>query len=334
MWLAQGKIDAASSGMRRGLADPHFDRLGRCRLLPTEVEIALALGDVERARAAVVELEQTAAEYDSPPLRASALCGRGALQLAEGDTPGAIAAFQQSWRLWNAADLPYEAARARTALGTALRADGDEQSARMELEAARSAFERLGAMVDLARVTELLGDGGNGGVRVAPGERITATFMFTDIVGSTNLVEALGDAAWNDLIAWHDQTLRGLVASHHGEIVKHAGDGFVVTFDSAADGVECAVAIQHRLADHRRRNGFAPTVRIGLHHTEATRMGPDYAGLGVHVAARVGALAVGGEVLVTGDVLAAAPTRFPVSEPRTVTLKGVAEPVDVVTVHV
>ncbi|MPZ73010.1 MAG: hypothetical protein GEU74_07230 [Nitriliruptorales bacterium] len=335
LWLVQGKTDAAAAGMKRALDDPHFDRLGRARLLPTEVEIALAIGDSERARVAVEELEKTAADYDSPPLRASALCARGALQLAEGDTAGAVAAFRESWRTWRSADLPYEAARARMALGTALRAVGDAHGAVMELEAARSAFERLGATIDLDRVIELLGDEGTrtGAKASTPGERVTKTFMFTDIVGSTSLVEALGDEAWEDLIGWHDQTLRALVAEHHGEVVKHAGDGFHVTFDEPADGIECAAAIQRRLGEHRKEHGFAPQVRIGVHRTEATRMGPDYAGLGVHVAARVGALAAGGEILVTTEVLAEAPTRFPVSEPRAVALKGVAETVDVVSVR-
>ena len=333
LWLLQGKPEAAASAMKRALDDPHFDRLGRARLLPTEVEVALAVADVERARAAVEELETTAADYDSAPLQASALCARGALQLAEGDAAGAAASLTASWRTWNSADLPYEAARARVGLGTALRADGDEQGAVMELKAARSAFERLGAMVDLELVNTLLGgDTGNAGPKVLAGERVTKTFMFTDIVGSTSLVEALGDEAWEGLIGWHDQTLRALAGKHNGEVVKHAGDGFHFAFDDAVDGLECAVAIQRRLAEHRREHGFAPQVRIGLHCTEATRMGSDYAGLGVHVAARVGALAAGGEVLATTDVLAGGGTRFPTSPPRAVALKGVAEPVEVVSV--
>ena len=71
--LAQGKVDVAASSMKRGLEDPHFDRLGRCRLLPAEVEVALAADDVDRARRAVEELETTVMDFNSAPLRASAL---------------------------------------------------------------------------------------------------------------------------------------------------------------------------------------------------------------------------------------------------------------------
>jgi class 3 adenylate cyclase len=205
----------------------------------------------------------------------------------------------------------------------------------MELQAARSSLEKLGAVTDLDEVIDLLGDDARrgGGKSSGPSDRVTKTFMFTDMVGSTSLAEALGDEAWEGLISWHDQTLRGLVAKHRGEIVKHAGDGFVVTFDDGGDGVECAIAIQRRLDEQRRDNGFAPPVRIGLHRTDATRMGRDYAGFGVHVAARVGAQAVGGEVLITTELLDVVPPRFGVSEPRSLELKGVADPVDVVSVQ-
>ena len=156
--------------------------------------------------------------------------------------------------------------------------------------------------------------------------------MFTDIVESTNLVEVIGDEAWEQILSWHDQTMRSLFADHRGEEVKHVGDGFFVAFDHAPEAIECAVAIQQSLAGHRSNHGFAPQVRIGLHTAEATRKGRDYGGKGVHTAARVGALAGGGEILVSKDVLAAGRPRFPVSELRSVRLKGVADPVDVATI--
>lgn len=334
--LAQGKVDIAASSMRRGLEDPHFDRLGRCRLLPAEVEIALAVEDVDRAREAVEELEATVADFNSAPLRASALCARGALQLAEGDAHAAVSTLRRSWRMWKEADLPYEAARARVALGVALRADGDEDAAVMEIQAARSAFERLGAIIDLRRATESLGEHVEKDLPKAPvpGVRVEKTFMFTDIVSSTNLVEAIGDEAWESLLGWHDQTLRKLFMSHCGEEVKQIGDGFFVAFDDATDAMECAVQIQRRLGEHRKEHGFAPQVRIGLHRAEVTRKGQDYGGKGVHTAARVGALAQGGEILATTQVIESASRhRFPVSQRRSVILKGVSEPVEVVVVQ-
>jgi class 3 adenylate cyclase len=188
-------------------------------------------------------------------------------------------------------------------------------------------FERLGATLDLQRVDALLGEGQ---APAASAERVTRTFMFTDFVTSTDLVGLVGDEAWAELLSWHDRDLRSAFASHRGEEVKSTGDGFFVTFDKAADTIECAVDIQRRLTRHRREHGFAPSVRIGLHSAEATRDGRDYRGRGVHVAARVGAAASGQEILVFSDVLErAGQTRFKVSEPRALTLKGVREPVDV-----
>ena len=334
--LAQGKVDSAASSMKRGLEDPHFDRLGRCRLLPAEVEIALAIGDVDRARGAVEELETTVADFNSAPLRASALCARGALQLTEGDSGGAVSTLRRSWRMWKEADLPYEAARARMTLGVALRADGDEDAALMEIQAARSAFARLGAVIDLRSATESLGEEVQKDLPKAPvpGVRVEKTFMFTDIVSSTNLVEVIGDEAWESLLGWHDQALRKLFVSNCGEEVKQIGDGFFVAFDDATDAMECAVQIQRRLGEHRKEHGFAPQVRIGLHRAEATRKGQDYGGRGVHTAARIGALAQGGEILATTQVIESGSRhRFPVSDRRTVVLKGVSEPAEVVSVQ-
>jgi class 3 adenylate cyclase len=157
--------------------------------------------------------------------------------------------------------------------------------------------------------------------------------MFTDIVRSTNLVEALGDQAWGHLIRWHDEQLRSLVAAHGGEVVKTIGDGFFVAFERGGDAIECAVAIQRALLEHRRTHGFAPQVRIGLHAASATREGSDYRGRGVNVAARVGALAEGDEILAIEETATSAATRLPVSAPRSVTLKGIADPVAVVSVQ-
>ena len=329
--LAEGKPDAAFSSIRRALDDPSLDRLHRARLIPGLVETALTVGEIDVARAAVEEFEEIVKTYDSAALQASTLCTRGALELAEGHARAAIASLQQSVKLWREADLPYEGARARMALGAALEADGDEDGARFELQAARKKFEELGAVIDLRRVCEMLGDDVGKGVPKASGPvvRMTKTFMFTDIVGSTKLAEAFGDDAWGNLLGWHDQTLRRLIADHRGEEVKQVGDGFFAAFDSSLDAIECAVDIQKHLAEHGKTSGFAPQVRIGLHTADAARKGGDYEGKGVHAAARIGALAQGGEVLVSEDV--AAGSRFPISELRAVRLKGIDKPVKVAT---
>jgi len=160
--------------------------------------------------------------------------------------------------------------------------------------------------------------------------RVMKTFMFTDIVGSTNLVEVLGDEAWESLLRWHNETLRGVFAAHKGEEVVGTGDGFFVGFDSPEAALACAVAIQRKLAEHRQTQGFAPQVRIGVHASPATQVGKNFAGKGVHEAARIAALAGAGEIFASSDTAAGTP--FRVSDPREVELKGISEPVPIVTV--
>jgi class 3 adenylate cyclase len=331
--LADGKIDAARSSIRRALEDS-TDRIRRLRLLPAQVEIALAAGDVETARPAVEEMESIGKVYDSNVLQATTLYAKGMLKLAGGKPREAIKDLRQGIRLWREADLPYEAARARLGLGLALRADGDEDAAELEIGGAKAAFEKLGAVLDLRRALDLLGEEVAEGLPKAsvPAERVTKTFMFTDIVGSTNLASAMGDDAWGKVLGWHDDTMRKLFMAHCGEEVKQVGDGFFAAFDDPTEAVECAVDIQQRLAAHRTEAGFAPQVRIGLHSAEAARRGRDYEGIGIHQAARIGGIAEGGEILVSREVLEATNLRFPASELRTVELKGVAHPVEVASI--
>jgi len=168
------------------------------------------------------------------------------------------------------------------------------------------------------------------GARAPVPQRVVKTFMFTDIVKSTNLLEALGDEAWESLLRWHDQTLRSLFLAHHGEEVVTTGDGFFVGFDTPDSALTCAVAIQRTLAEHRRAHGFAPQVRIGVHASDANQVGRNFSGKGVHEAARIAALAEGGQILASQQTASA---QFAVSEPRALTLKGIAEPVEVVTVE-
>jgi class 3 adenylate cyclase len=168
------------------------------------------------------------------------------------------------------------------------------------------------------------------GARPAEPRRVAKTFMFTDIEKSTNLVEVLGDEAWEALLSWHDQTLRGLFAAHKGEEVVTTGDGFFVGFESPDAALACAVAIQRSLLEHRRNHGFAPQVRIGVHAADATQVGRDFKGKGVHEAARIAALAKGGEIM-TSKQTAVPP--FTYSEPTSVTLKGISEPIEVVSLQ-
>jgi class 3 adenylate cyclase len=160
--------------------------------------------------------------------------------------------------------------------------------------------------------------------------RVEKTFMFTDIVRSTALVEAMGDEAWQALIRWHDETLRSLFGAHRGEEVVATGDGFFVAFESPDEAIACAVGIQRRLAEHRQTQGFAPQVRIGVHAAGATQVGRNFTGKGVHEASRIAGLAEGGEILASLDT--AAGGRYQVSSPRTVDVRGIAEPIEVVSI--
>ncbi len=248
--------------------------------------------------------------------------------LAEGEPEAASRELKTAIRHWQEVGAPYEVARDRVVLSTALRGLGHADTADLELEAARSEFERLGAVLDMASAADAIRVEAE---RQAAPTTTRKTFLFTDIVGSTTLAEAMGDEVWEHLLRWHDEALRSLFGRYGGQVVNSTGDGFFAAFDTAGRAIECAVSIQRALAEHRRTSGFAPTVRIGVHTAEATRRGSDYSGVGIHVAARIAALAEGGEVLASAETANAANASCPIVDPRPVTLKGVSMPVDVVT---
>jgi DNA-binding CsgD family transcriptional regulator len=152
--LAQGQRDAAIASIRRARSEI-VQPLKRVALLPACVEIMLASGELDEARSAVGELEELAARYDTTMLAGMVAHARGAVELVGGDAPGALVVLREACRVWQELDAPYEVARTRVLVGQACRALGDDEAAALELEAARDAFERLGARPDLARVDEL-----------------------------------------------------------------------------------------------------------------------------------------------------------------------------------
>jgi class 3 adenylate cyclase len=342
--LAQGEPEQAVAAIRRALnagsspngflptGDSPREPLGRSHLLPAHVEIGVAVGDLESADAAATELEAITNDFPSTALQATAAGARGAVQLARGDVSAAVETLMRARHLWQVVGSPYETARIRVQLAAAHHARADDMDEALELEAARSTFERLGAGPDLRRVEAELARHDRA-THAPTGTRLTRTFMFTDIVTSTELLEAIGDEAWEKLIAWHDAALRGVIAEHAGEEVSHTGDGFFVAFEAARNAVDAAVAIQRRLVAHRRDNGFAPWVRIGLHTAEVSRVGVNYRGVGVHVAARVSALAGREQVFASAATLeAAGSVPYPVSERRPAALKGIKEAVEVASI--
>ena len=319
--MARGSHDAAAASIRNALDDVDWDRLARARLLPVQADVAFARSDPETAGAAARELAEIAEEFGTAAIRASAAHASGVVARLS-DEPGEAAhRFREARKLWRDVDAPFEAALETVALAETLLASGDVEAAKLELGSARTVFSRLGARPDLARVDALLGE-----LVRAPAAREVRTFMFTDIMGSTALIEAIGDEAWHDVLHWHDATLRSTFAEFDGEEIDHTGDGFFAAFPDARSGLACAAAIQRRLAEHRRDHGFAPRVRIGLHAAEATRVGDEYEGGGVHAAARIGALAEGDEILTSVET-AEGVEGIVLGEAREATLKGFAAPV-------
>jgi ATP/maltotriose-dependent transcriptional regulator MalT len=154
--LAQGRVDAAVSAIRRALAE-RTDPVSRPELLPAYVEIVLAAGELDEARAACDELEAVAERYSSAMLDAIAAYERGAVELAAGDAPRALELLRRALDAWRTLEAPYELARTRALIGEACRALDDTDARTLELEAALEEFVRLGAVPDAARVEQLVG---------------------------------------------------------------------------------------------------------------------------------------------------------------------------------
>jgi class 3 adenylate cyclase len=128
----------------------------------------------------------------------------------------------------------------------------------------------------------------------------TATIMFTDIVGSSSMIERLGDREGRRVLSLHDDIIRHEVTAHGGVEVKSLGDGFMITFRSVGRGLACAAAIQKDLAHYDEKHPDAPiSVRIGLTVGEPIEAREDLFGMSVILAARISAMADGGQVLMS-----------------------------------
>jgi len=129
-----------------------------------------------------------------------------------------------------------------------------------------------------------------------PTNRVLSTVLFTDIVGSTERAEALGDQAWTAALDAHNGVVEKHVASARGEVIKFTGDGALATFDGPARAINCACAIRDAVQD------LGLNIRAGLHTGEVEMMDRDVHGIAVHIAARIMALAGPGEVFVSGAI--------------------------------
>ena len=129
-----------------------------------------------------------------------------------------------------------------------------------------------------------------------PAERVLATVLFTDIVDSTASAAAVGDSAWRQVLDRHDRISEEIVADCGGRVVKGTGDGLLATFDAPLRGLRCADTLRSNLA------GSGIAIRAGVHTGEVELRGEDVAGIGVHIAARVAAIAGSGELLASRTV--------------------------------
>ncbi|MFJ9815203.1 LuxR C-terminal-related transcriptional regulator [Streptomyces sp. NPDC101151] len=160
--LAQGGAAASAAGLRLAVAGEPAGRVERCRLLAAQVEVCLALGRTDEARTAVAELDALAVEWQrrcgsaATLLHASADAAGGALAHETRDLDRALPLLHRALAVWLALGMPYEAARVRMTLAAADRTAGDDEGARMELRAARQAFQELGAAPDARRAAALL----------------------------------------------------------------------------------------------------------------------------------------------------------------------------------
>ena len=129
-----------------------------------------------------------------------------------------------------------------------------------------------------------------------PADRILVTVLFTDIVGSTERLTEMGDAAWRDLLGTHNEIVRSHLARAGGREIDNSGDGFLASFEIPARAVQCAVAIR----DDVQQIGLA--IRAGLHTGECERVGQNLVGIAVHIGARIAAQAAANQILLSATV--------------------------------
>lgn len=324
-----GRADEARADAEAALRldQPAANREERAFVLRSLAHAHETAGDLDHAETALREALDLAS--DMPVVRSTCLARLASVCSAGGDLDAAETFATSAVR----EAVYFGGLEGRLVLAEVALARGDPVGPRLAADALAQA-DAAGYLASLSRKRIQARYPGMPAPAAAPpadARRARRAFMFTDIASSTNLVEVLGDEAWDHLLRWHDQTLRSLFAGHGGEEVNRIGDGFFVAFERPEPAVDCAVEIQRALERHRVEHGFAPRVRIGVHEAEATQEGSDYQGRGVHEAARIAGAAGADEILVSAPI-ARALDGTAVSEPRRLDLKGFREPVEVVAV--
>ncbi len=209
LWLDRGEVAAATSAVRRVLAETVGD-VARSRILPGAVRVLVAADDVEGARRAADELEVLSAGFGGDAMLAEAALAAGAALRAAGDPLGALPYLRKARRLAARADLPYVAARAGVAAGLALREAGDEESARHELATGHDALEAIGATADLRSLDA-----------PPPGAELPAGLTAREVEVLRLVAAGLGNAAVAARLVLSERT----VARHLSNIFTKLGVG-------------------------------------------------------------------------------------------------------------
>ena len=245
----------------------------------------------------------------------------GDILLNRGFVDEAAEAYQSSLTWCERERLPIETGRCLQGLAEVAERRGDRAEALQLLDRAAALFQQHGARLYLDRVIakklELQGISSidthtsidrvtasiqrdRPEISVHPAPDGTVTIMFSDIEGSTQLTERLGDQGWMEVLREHNAIVREQIKSHDGFEVKSEGDGFMVAFQSAGSGVGCAVEIQRALSARNQTASEPVSVRMGLHAGEMVKEGQDFFGKNVIMASRVASQAKGGEILASG----------------------------------
>ena len=279
---------------------------------------ALPLIDRAGAAAVLYEMHLSSSQICPLPLVSHARAS-GDLAFLANRMDAARGHFAAGLEVCEREQMPVEAGRCHLGLARVALAIGDPSASLDHLEAAAQPFRRCGATFFLDQVVELkvqiqgiTSDDMQSSI-VALNRSVqsehpdiashaapdgTVTIMFSDIENSVPLNERLGDAKYVELLRAHNAIIEAQVQAHHGYVVKTMGDGYMVAFKSAADGLKCAIAIQRAILG--MEDGVR--VRIGLHTGEMVREGDDFFGRHVNLAARVAGHASGGEIFVSGVV--------------------------------
>ncbi len=320
--METGDLQGAAESIKAALEGRRGGRMLPEHLESGAVEVFAAAGWLNEARAVCEALDKKAEDYQTTVMLGAAATAQAILAAAEERYEDALDGLRTAVSYWQESEAPFDLARNSLITAEVMRMAGMPIDAAIvaRLEAAKSTFTRLGAAPDAARVSAIL--------EPAESDRGHAVILFTDICKSSQLVEALGDAAWSRMLRWHDQTIQETCVRSGGEVIKHTGDGYLLVFESGSAAVQCGREIQRAFDANRKEHGFAPQVRIGLHCGEVERRDGDVFGKAVHEAARIMGLAGPDEIVVSQTVLSGCPG-LKASGAKLEELRGISEPVQV-----